>query len=148
MEWPDAVVGKGQPEAEVVQAFLKVMRWMQFTMRQTATGSLKKFIRPTNKQHAALQSELPARTSMALEEFSATSWTAAIPDYAEARPQASGNPRRLLRRGVPDLSPGASRMPQPVWMVAVQGRGAAIRFSQRGVVERGCLPIVLTPSLE
>ena len=74
----------GITEAEVVQAFLEIMSRMDFTLRQTVTGSLKKFIRRTNKQHSALQSELQDRISMALEEVSATSWPAGILDYAEA----------------------------------------------------------------
>lgn len=84
IEWLEVVVGQGQSEAEVVQAFLEIMSRMDFTLRQTVTGSLKKFIRRTNKQHSALQSELQDRISMALEEVSATSWPAGILDYAEA----------------------------------------------------------------
>ena len=84
IEWLEVVIGQGQSEAEVVQAFLEIMSRMDFTLRQTVTGSLKKFIRRTNKQHSALQSELQDRISMALEEVSATSWPAGILDYAEA----------------------------------------------------------------
>lgn len=84
IEWLEVVVGQGQPEAEVVQAFLEVMSQMDFTLRQTVTGSLKKFIRRTNKQHSALQSELQDQISKALDEVSATSWPVGLLDYAEA----------------------------------------------------------------
>ncbi len=84
IEWLEVVVGEGQPEADVVQAFLEVMSQMDFTMRQTVTGALKKLIHRGDKQLSALQGELQDRIAKALEEVSATSWPAGILNYAEA----------------------------------------------------------------
>lgn len=83
IEWLEVVVGEGQPEAEVVQALLEVISRMDFTMRQTVTGALKKLIHRGDKQLSALQGELQDRISKALEEVSATSWPAGILNYAE-----------------------------------------------------------------
>lgn len=84
IEWLEVVVGEGQTEAEVVQAFLEVMSQMDFTMRQTVTGALKKLIHRGDKQLSALQGELQDRIAKALEEVSATSWPAGLLNYAEA----------------------------------------------------------------
>lgn len=84
IEWLEVVVGEVQPEAEVVQAFLEVMSQMDFTMRQTVTGALKKLIHRGDKQLSALQGELQDRIAKALEEVSATSWPAGMLNYAEA----------------------------------------------------------------
>lgn len=84
IEWLEVVVGEVQPEAEVVQAFLEVMSQMDFTMRQTVTGALKKLIHRGDKQLSALQGELQDHIAKALEEVSATSWPAGILNYAEA----------------------------------------------------------------
>ena len=84
IEWLEVVIGQGQPEAEVVQAFLEVMGRMDFTLRQTVAGALMNILSPGNKHQSALLSELQDRISIALEEVSATSWPAGILDYAEA----------------------------------------------------------------
>ncbi len=84
IEWLEVVVGQGQPEAEVVQAFLEVMSQMDFTLLQTVTGSLKKFMRRGTTHLSALESELQDQISKALDEVSATSWPVGILDYAEA----------------------------------------------------------------
>lgn len=84
IEWLEVVVGEGQPEAEVVQAFLEVMSQMDFTMRQTVTGALKKLIHRGDKQPSALQAELQGCISKALDDVTATTWPAGILNYAEA----------------------------------------------------------------
>ena len=84
IEWLEVVVGEGQPEAEVVQAFLQVMSQMDFTMRQTVTGALKKLIHRGDKQPSALQAELQGCISKALDDVTATTWPAGILNYAEA----------------------------------------------------------------
>lgn len=84
IEWLEVVIGQGQPEAEVVQAFLEVMNQMDFTLRQTVTGALRNILSTGNKQLSALQRELQDRISKALEGVSATSWPASVLDYAEA----------------------------------------------------------------
>jgi Ca-activated chloride channel family protein len=84
IEWLEVVVGEGQPEAEVVQAFLQVMSQMDFTMRQTVTGALKKLIHRGDKQLSALQGELQDSISKALDDVTATTWPAGILNYAEA----------------------------------------------------------------
>ena len=88
IEWLEVVIGQGQPEAEVVQAFLDVMSQMDFTLRQTVTGALRKIISPGNQQPTALQRELQDRISKALEAVSATSWPVGVLDYVEAGQQA------------------------------------------------------------
>jgi Ca-activated chloride channel family protein len=84
IEWLEVVVGQGQSEAEVVQAFMEIMSRMDFTLRQTVTGSLKKFIRRGTTHLSALQSELQGQISKALDEVSATSWPVGLLDYVEA----------------------------------------------------------------
>ena len=83
IEWLEVVIGQGQPEAEVVQAFLEVMNLMDFSLRQTVTGALRNILSTGNKQLSALQRELQDRISKALEGVSATSWPASVLDYAE-----------------------------------------------------------------
>lgn len=80
----EVVIGQGQPENEVVQAFLEVMNQMDFTLRQTVTGALMNILSPGNKQLSALQSDLQDRISKTLEGVSPTSWPASVLEYAEA----------------------------------------------------------------
>ena len=84
IEWLEVVIGQGQPEAEVVQAFLEVMNQMDFTLRQTVTGALRNILSPGNKQLSGLQRELQDRISQALEDVAAMSWPKGVLDYAEA----------------------------------------------------------------
>ena len=84
IEWLEVVIGQGQPEAEVVQAFLQVMNQMDFTLRQTVTGALRNILSPGNKHQSALQSELQDSISKALEDVAAMSWPKGVLDYAEA----------------------------------------------------------------
>lgn len=84
IEWLEVVIGQGQPEAEVVQAFLEVMCRMDFTLRQTVTGALMNIHSPGTKNFSALQGELQDRISKAMEGVSPTSWPASVLDYAEA----------------------------------------------------------------
>lgn len=84
IEWLEVVIGQGQPEAEVVQAFLEVMSQMDFTVRQTVAGALKKLIHRGDKQLSALQGELQGCISKALDDVTATTWPAGILNYAEA----------------------------------------------------------------
>lgn len=83
VEWLDLVIGQNHPEEEVVLAFLAVMSQMDFTLRQTISGALKKITGVVQENVSELQRELQERIAKALSGITATTWPAGVLDYAE-----------------------------------------------------------------
>lgn len=83
VEWLEVVIGQGQAEAQVVQALLEVMARMDFTLRQSVVGALRKLTGAGEGEVTPLQQELQERIAQALTNIMATAWPVAVLDYAE-----------------------------------------------------------------
>lgn len=83
MEWLEVVIGQGQPEAEVVQAFLEVVTRMDFTPRQSLGRAPSDTTSPAIPCVVPVQSALHGSIFQGLGGIDGGAWPAGVLDYAE-----------------------------------------------------------------
>jgi len=89
VEWLEFVVGAGHPEAEVVRAFLDVMKQLEFSPRKTLEVAVGRLLgqftgqQPAAEQQPKAEVQLRTRILTAMAGATATRWPASVLDYAE-----------------------------------------------------------------
>lgn len=84
IEWLEVDIGRLQPEAEVVQAFLEVVSRMDFNVRQEGSVEVNQMIYPRGAHVCASQTELREQILRALAGITDAYWPSTVLDYAEA----------------------------------------------------------------
>lgn len=77
VDWLELVVGKGEPEAEVVKAFMQVMARHGFTFKQSWVATLSKL----ESASSTASGPLYERIGRVMSTLSATEWPTAVEDF-------------------------------------------------------------------